>query len=92
MKQANPCYFAEPCLCALQYIDLLRKCKMTQRLKAARRAMQALFPLSEDIWLQWLADEQSAVKTPQHVQALQQVYDLAVQDYLSVSIWESYLR
>ena len=79
-------------LCGAQYIALLKKCKMAQRLKAARRSMQQLFPLTEEIWLEWLSDEQSAVRGTADCQEVQKLYEQAVQDYLSVGIWQNYLR
>ena len=65
---------------------------MRQRLATARRAMQQLFPMTEDIWLEWLSDEQAAIKQPEDRIEVQRLYDLAVDDYLSLAIWEKYLR
>ncbi|KAK9813405.1 hypothetical protein WJX73_006344 [Symbiochloris irregularis] len=76
----------------LQYIELLRNCKMAQRLKTARRAMQKLFPLSEDIWLQWLEDEQVVAQAAAKQQQMTELYQLALQDYLSIVLWTRYLR
>ena len=70
-----------------QYITLLRKCKLHERLDAARRAMHDLFPLTEQLWLEWLDD---AAETGEG--SLAPLFDFAVQDYLSVPIWERYLR
>ncbi len=72
-----------------QYIALLRKCNLHERLDAARRSMHVLFPLSEAMWLEWLQDAQQAEEAHDAVVAL---YEDAVQDYLSVTIWSSYLR
>lgn len=73
----------------LQYIALLKRCKMGQRLNTARRSMQQLFPLTEDLWLDWLSQEQLSSTEPEDVSRL---YKLAVEDYLSVPLWEAYLR
>lgn len=75
-----------------QYIALLRKCNMRQRLATARRAMQQIFPLTEGIWLEWLTDEQQHIKRPEDSSEVQRLYDLAVNDYLSLRIWEEYLK
>lgn len=54
--------------------------------------MQSLFPLGEGIWLEWLRDEvaalESSTSTPEEVTRL---HELALQDYLSVDVWLSYL-
>jgi hypothetical protein len=41
----------------LQYITVLRKCKLWERLRKAREAMSDRFPLSETLWREWLTDE-----------------------------------
>lgn len=73
----------------LQYIGVLRKCKMRERLRTARQAMQERFPLTDDLWLDWLADEREGGAEPSH---MTQLYDLAVGDYLSIPLWEDYVR
>lgn len=75
----------------MQYIALLRKCKMKARLKSARQAMHSRFPLAESLWLEWLADEEEAVESPQDAEEVEKLYELAVQDYLSIAIWAKYL-
>ena len=54
--------------------------------------MQQLFPLTEDIWLEWLSDEHSAARKPAEHTELHRLYKLAVEDYLSLAIWDRYLR
>ena len=73
----------------LQLIDVLRKAKMTTKLRAARQGMHARFPLSPELWLQWLEDEENAKADFTYLGSL---YKLATEDYLSVQIWEKYLR
>lgn len=74
----------------MQYITILRKCKMRERLKGARREMRERFPLTEGLWMEWLEDECSG-----HVlddAFIRELYELAVQDYLSIRLWTNYLR
>ena len=80
------CPFLPVCL---QYIALLRKCKMQTRLDAARQAMQARFPLPEGMWLAWLGDELAGKLD---VERILELFALAVQDYLSVPVWAMYLK
>ncbi|KAK9810066.1 hypothetical protein WJX72_004227 [[Myrmecia] bisecta] len=76
----------------LQYIAALRKCKLRQKVRTARRAMQQAFPLAEPLWLEWLADEQAEARSAEAKAELEQLFELAVGDYLSVNIWAAYLR
>ena len=57
----------------------------------ARQGMQRHFPLSERLWLDWLDDELKAASKPKAQAAIQELFELAVQDYLSVPIWTKYL-
>ena len=76
-------------LFSLQYIELLRRSKLTTKLRAARSVMQERFPLTESLWLDWLQDEIAAGTDYSYMQSL---FSKATKDYLSVAIWESYLR
>jgi hypothetical protein len=42
---------------APQLINLLRELKLKTQLRRARERMAAMFPLNENIWLDWVADE-----------------------------------
>lgn len=74
----------------LQYITVLRKNNMRARLKEARRAMQERFPLGERLWLDWLEDE--CAEKRKDVDAILELFELAVRDYLSVQLWTIYLQ
>lgn len=41
----------------VQFIGALRKAGELERLRAAREAMSALFPLTPSMWLEWCQDE-----------------------------------
>jgi len=80
-----------PCR-APQYIATLRRCKMRERLRSARRAMHARFPFSEALWLEWLDDDLPGGRGPDARAQAEALLDTAVQDYLSVPVWARYLR
>ena len=62
---------------------------MGSALESARQGMHALFPLPESMWLAWATDqEQSGADAA----ALVKLCAEAVEDYLSVPLWERYLR
>ena len=74
----------------VQYIALLRKCKMKERARTARDAMHTRFPFSESLWLEWLQDELQESEADHS--RMQHLFDLAVQDYLSTRVWVMYIR
>ena len=79
-------------LCGLQYIALLRKSKMKSRLHRARKAMQTRFPLAEPLWLEWLEDEREGLRSSDDTGEVESLFELAVQDYVSINIWLRYLK
>ena len=74
----------------VQYIALLRKCKMKERARAAREAMHSHFPFSESLWLEWLQDELQEKEADQS--RIVNLFELATQDYLSTKVWAMYIR
>jgi hypothetical protein len=45
-----------------QYVALLRRCRLRGRVRAARDAQAALFPLTEQQWREWVEDEIDAAE------------------------------
>ena len=76
----------------VQFIDVLRRCRMKERLREARRAMQARFPLSEALWLDWVTDELEDTTSEQDVARVMQLLEDAHQDYVSVSLWIQHIE
>lgn len=76
----------------LQLINALKRCKLRARLAEARSRMQASFPLSETLWMEWINDSMAHITSAEDAQALKQLFQRATQDYVSVHIWESYLQ
>ena len=72
----------------VQLIQLLQRLKMSAALQDARQQMHLLFPLTEDMWLAWLGD-QRVNQQPEQLHALSAE---AIQDYLSIPLWEQYVR
>ncbi len=54
--------------------------------------MASLFPLSEQLWSDWVNDELAQVQSHEDVRRIQALFARAVQDYFSISIWVSYLE
>lgn len=76
----------------LQYIGVLRKCKLRERLRTARESMHEHYPLTEQLWLEWLKDEIDSAGSAASKGHTEQLFQKAVQDYLSVPIWKAYME
>ncbi|XP_067014696.2 squamous cell carcinoma antigen recognized by T-cells 3 isoform X2 [Anabrus simplex] len=71
----------------VELITSLRKMGELTRLRAARSRMLEHFPLSPELWLGWLQDEQKLAETDEEKAAVTELFEKAVKDYLSVDIW-----
>ncbi|KAJ3128261.1 Splicing factor [Nowakowskiella sp. JEL0407] len=60
-------------------------------LRAARESMNKVFPLSEDMWMNWINDEMKRIQSDKEKHKILQLYELAIEDYQSPSVWESYI-
>lgn len=70
-------------------MGLLRKWQLFETLESAWESMSEWFPLSPPLWKNWIEDSVRSGKDNHFVRNL---YDRAVEDYLSVSLWEEYLH
>ncbi|PKK76425.1 hypothetical protein RhiirC2_734338 [Rhizophagus irregularis] len=75
----------------VQYIQTLRKSALFDELKEAREMMHSIFPLSEEMWHEWIEDESRIASTKEEKQRVIQLYSKAVQDYLSINLWKEYV-
>ncbi|KAG7670140.1 putative Squamous cell carcinoma antigen recognized by T-cells 3 [Nannochloris sp. 'desiccata'] len=71
----------------VQFIDVLRRCKMMERLREVRRAMHERFPLSESLWLDWITDELESISGEEDIPKIEDLLDSAQNDYLSIALW-----
>ena len=77
----------------VNYIALARECGNLEHLRLARQSMSEIFPLTEQLWLDWLRDEQQlTVSTADRQQELTDLFERATNDYLSVMIWIEYVQ
>ncbi|GAB4820618.1 hypothetical protein N2152v2_007664 [Parachlorella kessleri] len=75
----------------VQYLEVLRRCGMKERLREARHAMAALFPLSESLWLDWVGDELEGLAGEEDIPRIARLLEASVGDYLSINLWLQYL-
>ncbi|KAF0501356.1 pre-mrna splicing factor 24 [Gigaspora margarita] len=76
----------------VRYIQALRQAALFDELKDAREMMHGIFPLSEDIWLEWIQDESRLASTKEEKQRVIHLYSEAVKDYLSIKLWKEYIN
>ncbi|KAF9999020.1 RNA-binding protein 4F [Modicella reniformis] len=74
-----------------QLIVLLKNTDMLDELRQAREAMSAAFPLTEELWIEWIADESNMAITGDEKKHVLSLYERATSDYLSITIWKSYV-
>ncbi|OWF39137.1 squamous cell carcinoma antigen recognized by T-cells 3-like [Mizuhopecten yessoensis] len=76
----------------VELIKILRQMGELGRLRDAREKMSELFPLTEELWLDWLRDEIPLATEENERSKLEQLFERAVKDYLSVQIWLEYVQ
>ncbi|KAG0307311.1 Splicing factor [Dissophora globulifera] len=74
-----------------QLIALLKGAVMLEELRAAREAMSAVFPLTEELWMEWIGDEANLATSIEEKRHLLELYERATSDYLSINIWKAYV-
>ncbi|KAI8342565.1 hypothetical protein BC941DRAFT_389575 [Chlamydoabsidia padenii] len=72
-------------------IDALKLAGLPVELEAAREAMHNIYPLTEEIWLDWIEDAKNEASTEEGELKLRRLYEEADKDYLSITIWSSYV-
>ncbi|XVF26386.1 hypothetical protein REPUB_Repub14bG0011500 [Reevesia pubescens] len=75
----------------VQYIKLLRRSGEIEKLREARENMNALFPLSPSMWVEWAKDEAS-LSNDSDSEAIEKLYERGISEYLSIRLWCEYLN
>lgn len=75
--------------CHMELIKNLKLLNDMDELEKARLLFSSLFPLSADIWLDWIGDEKLMISSIDEKKKLVEMYLLAVKDYQDISIWKS---
>lgn len=76
----------------VEYIQALRKYGHVEKLRKAREAMSALFPLNPTMWQEWTKDEACLITSSEAVSSIEPLYERGVHEYLSVPLWSEYLN
>ncbi|XWS20670.1 hypothetical protein CRYUN_Cryun31cG0122800 [Craigia yunnanensis] len=75
----------------VQYIKLLRRSGEIEKLREARENMNALFPLTPSMWVEWAKDEAS-LSNDSNSKAVEKLYERGISEYLSIPLWCEYLN
>ncbi|XP_044137317.1 squamous cell carcinoma antigen recognized by T-cells 3 [Bufo gargarizans] len=78
--------------CHVDLIKLLRQEGELDRLRRARQKMSELFPLTEEIWLDWLKDEMKISEDDSSRELVYELFEKAVKDYICPEIWLEYAQ
>ncbi|XP_013394832.1 squamous cell carcinoma antigen recognized by T-cells 3 [Lingula anatina] len=76
----------------VKLIKVLKQCGELKQLREARKVMSELFPLTEEIWTDWLQDEIPLISCDEERVMVTKLFDKAVQDYLSIPLWLEYVQ
>uniref|UniRef100_A0A4W5M8F6 Spliceosome associated factor 3, U4/U6 recycling protein n=1 Tax=Hucho hucho TaxID=62062 RepID=A0A4W5M8F6_9TELE len=78
--------------CHVDLIKLLRQEGELPPLRKARQKMSELFPLTEEIWLDWLKDEIRLTEEEPNRQKVYELFETALKDYICPEIWLEYAQ
>ncbi|XP_053324946.1 squamous cell carcinoma antigen recognized by T-cells 3 [Spea bombifrons] len=78
--------------CHVDLIKLLRQEGELERLRRAHQKMSELFPLTEEIWLDWLKDEMKVAEEDSSREKVYELFERAVKDYICPEIWLEYAQ
>ncbi|XP_057687252.1 squamous cell carcinoma antigen recognized by T-cells 3 [Corythoichthys intestinalis] len=78
--------------CHVDLIKLLKHEGELLRLRKARQKMSELFPLTEEIWLDWLKDEIRMTEEESNREKVNELFEKAIKDYICPDIWLEYAQ
>ncbi|XP_042223053.1 squamous cell carcinoma antigen recognized by T-cells 3-like [Homarus americanus] len=72
-------------------IAALRDLFELEEARATRQKMSKVYPLTPELWLDWIRDEQKVCTSNEERQFIIELFDQAVKDYTSVQLWVEYV-
>ncbi len=73
-------------------VDVLKSQGELDLLRVARESFAALYPLAPDLWLAWLRDEQGLATSADEKEAVFNLFERAVKDYVAPEVWLEYCQ
>ncbi|KAI8499732.1 Squamous cell carcinoma antigen recognized by T-cells 3 [Branchiostoma belcheri] len=77
------------------HVELIRALRREGELvevRLARERMSKFFPLTEELWMDWLTDEMKLDSGRQNRAEINKLFERAVKDYLCVDVWLEYIQ
>jgi len=78
-----------------KHLELIKVCKESgelDELRTARETFAKIFPLTEKLWMEWIADETSLTESEEEHEKLVELYETALGDYLCPDLWLNYCQ
>ncbi|KAI9505004.1 Splicing factor [Coemansia spiralis] len=79
----------------LKWIELLRNVGDIEAMRAARDNMQFRLAVPEGVWVEWIEDEKrlstDGIKDASTLRRIKSLFDTAVKEYMSFSMWQTYI-
>nr|XP_045609668.1 squamous cell carcinoma antigen recognized by T-cells 3-like isoform X1 [Procambarus clarkii] len=72
-------------------IAVLRELFELEEARHARQRMSEVYPLTPELWLDWIRDEQKVCTSDEERQYIVELFERAVKDYTSVQLWVEYV-
>lgn len=76
----------------VELVKIYEKLQDVNSLREAYKRFYECYPLTPELWLTWIKLEMGIASTPQEKENILEIFDLAVQDYLSVDLWQEYAQ
>lgn len=76
----------------LALIELLRNDGELDDLREIHKKFAQHFPLTPEIWLAWISDEEKVATTNEEKLEIGKLFEKAVSDYMSVDLWQEYCQ
>ena len=76
----------------LQLVTLLRKTDNFNELRAARKSFSEHYPLTAELYIDWVNDELKIASTEEEKRAVEELFEKGVKDYVSVDLWLEYCQ
>ncbi|KAK9880440.1 hypothetical protein WA026_011687 [Henosepilachna vigintioctopunctata] len=74
----------------VELIDSYVKLNDLKSLQNAFRRFHECFPLTPELWLQWIEIEKKLATSDKEKQTILTLFEKAVEDYLSIDLWQEY--
>jgi len=71
----------------IELVTLLRKTDDFEKLRSCRKKFSEFYPLTGELWLEWISDEQKIASTEEDKRMVENLFKKGVEDYLSVDLW-----